>query len=87
MTAVTLTMAMALAAALSGCSGSGGNGTNASEAGNDSAAKTETNAVDEAAGDDTSEEPVTLTIWNTEVLSPGIQTSEVAKEIDRKSVV
>ena len=83
-TAVTLTMAMALAAALSGCSGSGGNGTNASEAGNDSAAKTETNAVDEAAGDDTSEEPVTLTIWNTEVLSPGIQTSEVAKEIEKK---
>ena len=31
-----------------------------------------------------SDEPVTLTIWNTEVLTPGIQTNEVAKEIEKK---
>lgn len=30
------------------------------------------------------EEPVTLTIWNTEVLAPGIQTNEVAKAIEEK---
>lgn len=30
------------------------------------------------------EEPVTLTIWNTEVLTPGIQTNEVAQEIEKR---
>lgn len=33
---------------------------------------------------DESEEPITLTIWNTEVLSPGIQTNEIAQEIEKK---
>lgn len=31
-----------------------------------------------------SEDVVTLTIWNTEVLTPGIQTNEIAKEIEKR---
>lgn len=30
------------------------------------------------------EEPVTITIWNTEVLSPGVQTNEIAQYIEEK---
>ena len=37
-----------------------------------------------ASSQESSDEPVTLTIWNTEVLTPGIQTNEVAKEIEKK---
>ena len=65
-------LAAGMVISMAGCGGS-------NESGSGDSTKEEA-AVD-AAG---SEEPVTLTVWNTEVLTPGIQDNAVAKVLEEK---
>lgn len=65
---IALALAAAMALSLSAC------GSEKASTKTDGNKKTETESV----------EPVTLTIWNTEVLTPGVQTNDIAKYIENK---
>ena len=60
----------------------GGQDASAGSEAAENAAAEETTAQSQAA--ETSDEVVTLTVWNTEVLTPGIQDNDVAKAIEEK---
>lgn len=66
---IALLMAAAMGISMAAC---GGNGE-----------KETTGGTSAGSGKD-SDDVVTLTIWNTEVLTPGIQTNEIAKEIEKR---
>ncbi|MDD3278058.1 MAG: extracellular solute-binding protein [Lachnospiraceae bacterium] len=68
-----LCMAAAMTVSLAACGG----GSSESSKGADASSSA-------AASGGSSDEPVTLTIWNTEVLQPGVQTNEIAKEIEKR---
>lgn len=79
-TALTMGLTMLLTASMAGCGNSEG-----SESGVADAADTNTSGESSAGNDAVSDdEVVTLTIWNSEVMSPGIQDNDVAKAIEEK---
>ena len=74
-------MVAAMAMGIAGCSNSG---ETASGGDTGSAASTADNGGDASGGDSASQEPVTLTVWNTEVQTPGVQDNPVANAIKEK---
>ena len=66
-----LLMAAAMCVLMAACGGGGSEGSSGGESSS-------------AGSDKGSDETVTLTIWNTEVLTPGVQTNEIAKEIEKR---
>ena len=78
---MALLLAVSMVAALAACSQGGGKSGGAS--GSESAdGNKNTQAPGQTDGADG--EVVTLTVWNSEVLSPGIQNNDVAKEIEKR---
>lgn len=75
----SLLLVLCMVLSLAACGGSDNNATTGTK-GTSDAGETEADAGDDTAKD----EVITLTIWNTEVLSPGIQTNDVAKYIEEK---
>ena len=81
---MVLTLCAGLAASLAACGDSGG--TSPAESG---AAESAGSEPAPAEGGDTAapEGAVTLTVWNSEVMTPGVQTSEVAVELAKRTGV
>lgn len=73
----TLLMVAMMFVSMTACGGGKSEGTAGIGSGTDAGSTAEDSSSD-------FNEPMTLTIWNTEVLTPGVQTNEIAKEIEKK---
>jgi len=81
---VTLGMAAVMALSLAACGSNNENTTTASKTETETKSGDGAEKASEASEEGYTGELVTLTVWNTEVLSPGIQNNEVAKAIEEK---
>jgi len=81
---VTLGMAAVMALSLAACGSNNDNTTTTTKTETENKSEVREEAASESGEEGYTGEIITLTIWNTEVLSPGIQNNEVAKAIEEK---